>query len=375
MDWWAWAGTWLVPVVICLVTIWVICFPDGRLPSSRWRPVVGVVVVVSAFSTVLSLGWPVGYEMSGVEAAHPIHSRSPVVVSELWDWVTYPSFIGLQLLWVVVLVFRWRTGGSDRQLGWLLAAVSVSAIALVVGLVLAGSPRVGLLTTSLIPVAAGLAIVHGQHATAYSALTWLSRSEGDPRELPAGLARAAAEALHAPSASVWLGGEDGMHAVGLWPETGADPEPGSLARPAGRPPGILLRKVHRGEVVIGALLVARADPLSRAEDRLLDDLTRQAGLVLDHLTLTETIARERRAGHLDGLTEREREVLGAHLPGPLQRSDLRRAAPEHQDRRARRRQHLHQAGAARRLREQSAGAGGPGVRPVHNVTFVCGIAP
>ena len=99
-----------------------------------------------------------------------------------------------------------------------------------------------------------------------------------------------------------------MHAVGLWPETGADPEPGSLAAAGGRARGRGASRTprrRRGR----RTRVVRADPLSRAEDRLLDDLTRQAGLVLDHLTLTETIARERRAGHLDGLTERERDVL------------------------------------------------------------------
>ena len=308
VDWWAWAGSWLVPVVISLVTVWVICFPDGRLPSPRWRPVVAVVVLVSTFSTVLSAGWPVGYETSGVETTHPINDSSPAIVTALWDWVANPSFVVLQLLWVVVIVVRWRDPSSARQLAWLLAGVSVSAVALVVGLAAAGSPRAGLLTTPLIPIAAGLAIVLGQHATAYSALTWLSRSAGDARELPAGLARAAAEALRASSASVWLGGAEGLHVVGIWPDAGRDPEPCSLASLAAAP-GHVVRPVHRGGVVVGALAVVRPDPLSRAEDRLLDDLARQAGLVLDHLTLTEAIAGERRAGHLDGLTDREHDVL------------------------------------------------------------------
>jgi DNA-binding CsgD family transcriptional regulator len=237
-----------------------------------------------------------------------VHATTPPLVQSLWDWVGQPSFAVLQLLWVVVLVLRWRDRSSARQLAWLLAGVSVSAVVLVVGLAAAGSPRAGLLTAPLIPVAAGLAIVHGQHAAAYSALTWLSRSEGDARELPAGLARATAEALHATGASVWLGGPQGMHAVGLWPETGEDPGPRSLAS-MDEIPDLVVRAVHRGNEVVGALGVARAAPLSRAEDRLLDDLARQAGLVLHHLTLTETIARERHAGHLDGLTERERDVL------------------------------------------------------------------
>ena len=308
VDWWAWAGAWLVPVVICLVTVWVVCFPDGRLPSRRWRPVVIAVALVALFSAVLSAGWPVGYETSGVEATHPIHDTAPAVVSTLWNWISNPSFVLSQVLWVVVLVVRWRDRASARELAWLLTAVALSALALVVGLAVAGSPRAGLLTTPLIPIAAGLAIVHGQHAAAYSALTWLSRSGGDARELPGALARATCEALHATKAFVWLGGEEGMHAVGIWPETGPEPPPASLGV-LGSGPWAALRTVRREEKVVGALSVLRADPLSRAEDRLLDDLARQAALVLDHLTLTETIAREHRAGHLDGLTGREREVL------------------------------------------------------------------
>jgi DNA-binding CsgD family transcriptional regulator len=107
---------------------------------------------------------------------------------------------------------------------------------------------------------------------------------------------------------LWLGGAEGMHAVGLWPESAVEPAPSSLTALAATP-GVVVRPVRRGDEVVGALGVVRPDSLSRAEDRLLDDLARQAELVLDHLTLTETIARERRAGHLEGLTDREREVL------------------------------------------------------------------
>ena len=108
--------------------------------------------------------------------------------------------------------------------------------------------------------------------------------------------------------------------------------------------------------------MARTDPLSRAEDRLLDDLARQAGLVLDHLTLTEAIAGERRAGHLEGLTAREHDVLelisrglsNAAICDELHLS-IKTVEPAG-------RQHLRQAGAVRRLGQQPAGARGPGVR-------------
>jgi hypothetical protein len=40
------------------------------------------------------------------------------------------------------------------------------------------------------------------------------------------------------------------------------------------------------------------------------------------------IAEERRDGHLDGLTEREKPRPGADLPGPVERRHLRRTALE-----------------------------------------------
>ena len=307
LEWWAWAGVWPVPLAIALVTLTVLCFPTGRLPTPRWRPVAYAVVALAGFNTLLSALWPVGYDAAGMAAEHPWATTSPAVVSSLWDVVVLPSFAAFQVLWVVALVARWRTRTASRELAWLLAAASLSTAALVVGMVVAGSPRFGLLATPLVPIAAGLAIVHGQHAAAYSALTWLSRSGADARELPASLAHATAEALHATTAVVWLGSADRLHPVGLWPETGTDPPPSSL--PDLSSPGQHVRAVRRGDEVTGAVSVHRPEPLSRAEERLLDDLVRQAALVLDHLSLTRAIAAERRSGHLNDLTEREHSVL------------------------------------------------------------------
>ncbi len=62
---------------------------------------------------------------------------------------------------------------------------------------------------------------------------------------------------------------------------------------------------------VGAISVDRAegDPLSLAELRLLDDLSAQAGLVIEHQGLADVFARQHRAGRLEGLSAREQEVL------------------------------------------------------------------
>jgi DNA-binding CsgD family transcriptional regulator len=192
----------------------------------------------------------------------------------------------------------------------LVSAAVVSVVALAAGLVTSGSPRAGLLAATLVPVAAGWAIVHGQHVVAYSALSWLSRSRSDSIDLATDLARTVGEALNASSALLWMGDDQGLHAVGVWPSSDQDIPPATM-QDLSAPTWGHTRIVERHGVVVGALTVVRAasDPLTSAESRLLDDLAAQASLVIEHMGLAAVIARQRRAGNLAGLSAREREVL------------------------------------------------------------------
>lgn len=318
-EWWGWVGVWPVALSIALVTVTVLCFPDGRLPSPRWTPVLVAVVGVATACSLLSAVWPVEYASAGVTTVHPISSTAPAGVTRVWEVLAHPAYALMQLLWPVAIWARWR--GADgvvrRQLAWLLLAAGVSAGTLLIGLAVWGSPLPGVLSAPLLPVAAGLAIVHGQHAAAYNALTWLSRSHRDA-DMGADLARAVSEALHAP-ATVWRvvgdDAEDGpaaWRAVGAWP-----PQHGTTpAAPLPEPPGgVVVRPVQRGDDVVGGISLDRAVPLTPAEDRLLDDLVSQAGLVLECLGLGELIEQEQRAGHLRDLTPREHEVLGLMARG------------------------------------------------------------
>ncbi|MBM6400521.1 LuxR family transcriptional regulator [Phycicoccus sp. MQZ13P-5] len=307
-PWVAWLGVWPVPLALGLTTLAVLWFPDGRLPSRGWRPVLVAAAVLTAVSCLLSALWPVGYAAAGVSVPHPLADGSPEAVTTLWRVVATPSFVALQLLWVPALVTRWRTGRSGRELGWLLSAVAVAAVALAVGLLVAGSPRAGLLAACSVPLAAGLAVVHGRQTAVRSALSWLSRSGPDAGRLPADLAEAVARALAADGARVWIGSEGVLRVAGAWPE--ADPTPDASSLPAlAAGPGAGVHPVLRDGRVTGALEVVRAAPLSRSEGRLLAELASQAALVVEHVSLAALIDGQRRAGHLDSLTPRERQVL------------------------------------------------------------------
>jgi DNA-binding CsgD family transcriptional regulator len=311
-DWWGWFGVWPVVVALALTTFAVLCFPDGRLPSPRWRPVAVAVVAATGVCAALSALWPVEYGSAGLTTPHPVSTSTPAVVADVWSTLAHPVYIALQALWVVAVVVRWRSAGGHqrRQLAWLALAAGVSAVALAVGLAGWGSPRAGILSATLIPLTAGWAVVNGQRLASHSALTWLSRSRGESEDLSRDVARAAAEALGAPGATLWMGAPEDLHLVGVWPDTDATVAPSTLWELSSSP-ALHVRPVRRGAAVVGAFAVRRPqrDPLSLSETRLLDDLAAQAALVLAHQSLAEIIEREQSAGHLDGLSPREQEVL------------------------------------------------------------------
>lgn len=310
--WWAWVGVWPVAVALGLVTLCVIFFPDGRLPSPHWAVVVVVVALLTGACAATSALWPVEYASAGVHAAHPWQSTTPTPIARGWSAVAHPAYAGLQVLWVVVVIARWRRadGHVRSQLLWLLGAAAISAATLAIGLVGWQTAEPGLLAAALVPLTAGWAIVHGQHLAAYSALTWLSRSGPHPQDLPHDLARAAAQALGGSRATLWMGHAPRLHAVGVWPET-YDPIPPSDLESLGATPGTHVRAVSSAESVIGALSVEKPDThgISLAEGHLLDELASQAALVLDRQTLAELVTSHQGTGTLPGLTAREQQVL------------------------------------------------------------------
>lgn len=311
-PWIVWFGVWPLAIGLGLITLAVLCFPNGRLPSRGWRLVAYGVIAVSGLCALLSATWPVEYESAGVVAAHPINVTAPGKIADLWSAIAHPAYAIFQVLWVVAIVARWRRAGPlvRRQLAWLVVAAAVSVVALFIGLAVGGSPRAGVLAAVLVPIAAGIAIVHGQHLASYAALSWLSRGAVAAADRPTELAAAAAEALSGHGAVLWTGTPDRLHAIGIWPGTDAALPPSDLDG-LGATPGRHLRAVIAAGDVIGALTVdgAAGGGLSRTEARLFDDLAAQAALLLEHAGLAGDIARRRQADQLCELTPRERDVL------------------------------------------------------------------
>jgi hypothetical protein len=152
-------GEWLwVPTVGLLAIYLVLLFPDGRLPSRRWRPLAwlsGAIIVLASVGSGLSPG-PIA-ELGGV--------RNPFGL-EGQPWVAYAAnallvpFLACILASVVSLILRYRrSGGEERQqIKWIAFAASVAGLGFV------GAMVSGLVAFVLAPEAWG--------STAASAPLW-----------------------------------------------------------------------------------------------------------------------------------------------------------------------------------------------------------
>jgi hypothetical protein len=127
---WIW-----VPAVGLLGTYVLLLFPDGRLPSRRWRPLAwlsGAVILLLSFGVMLAPG-PLD-NLGGV--------RNPFGI-EGADWLTAGAYALLPLLPLCMLasalslVLRYRhSGGEERQqIKWIAFAASVVVVVYAIAMI------------------------------------------------------------------------------------------------------------------------------------------------------------------------------------------------------------------------------------------------
>ena len=156
---WAWA-----PGLGLLLTFVPLLFPDGRLPSRRWRPVAwlsAIPIVLIPLSTALAL-----WSWRGPDLLDP--STVEQGMGDLGVLILVPYILmlgcGLACLGALLLRFRRARGIERQQLKWLLFASAVTiAIFLVVQPNTSNEWELGLLLAvpffPSVPVAAGIAIL------------------------------------------------------------------------------------------------------------------------------------------------------------------------------------------------------------------------
>ena len=143
-----------------------IAFPDGHLPSARWRWPLGVVAGVIALGTFLNLirpgpigGGPAGQSLNplGIDALPAGLGNAAYVVVSM-------GILAMTALGVAAVVARYRRGTpmERQQQRWFLAAVLVAALPLALSLLPgtggAAAGFVAALGLLLIPIAVGIAV-------------------------------------------------------------------------------------------------------------------------------------------------------------------------------------------------------------------------
>jgi two-component system NarL family sensor kinase len=174
---WGAAADWPVGVIRTLSTVatgaWqvglglffpiaVLLFPDGRLPSRRWRPLLWLLVVTGGYQIVtgiLSDGSPLGDD--------PRYTSIISIGLAPPEWINEVMGNGTLIGWLLViasLVWRYYRGGDRerRQLQWLLLAVVIDLVINTQRVLTADGPILLLLSFVTIPVAIGIAVVRYQ---------------------------------------------------------------------------------------------------------------------------------------------------------------------------------------------------------------------
>ncbi len=126
----AWIDSWIWIPVVALLAFGTLLFPNGRLPSPRWRPfawfvgvaaVGGIVAVALLPGPVSELG-PIENPL-GLESLKAAHDLVEALVEALW----YPL---IEVLALASLFVRFRhAGGVERQqIKWVVYAASVAVL-------------------------------------------------------------------------------------------------------------------------------------------------------------------------------------------------------------------------------------------------------
>jgi hypothetical protein len=150
-----WLGAWVwVPGTALLFFAMPMLFPDGHLPSSRWRPVAALVVVgvgISMLGHALAV-WPLRDTIVPLTKDF-IAANQPGLGGTLASIGDAVMFLVAPPIAVASLVMRYRrsTGVPREQLRWLTFAIFVTSV---VGI---GSQVMNQLFSSAIPVANAIA--------------------------------------------------------------------------------------------------------------------------------------------------------------------------------------------------------------------------
>ena len=114
-QWAAWVENWAFVGLVILVTWPLLLFPDGHLPSRRWRPVGAILLVALAALTLNGMLDP--GTLGSVDSAHPVDN--PLGIPASWTWVDVlgAAGVGIPLGVIASMVAVQRRAAHRRDPG------------------------------------------------------------------------------------------------------------------------------------------------------------------------------------------------------------------------------------------------------------------
>ncbi|HEX7248264.1 MAG TPA: histidine kinase [Actinomycetota bacterium] len=166
-DLMAWVAVWAWPPGIILVfTYLFLLFPDGRLPSHRWRPVawLGAVAAVMTVVPIALAAWPIrGPILTMITDVAPAGASDAFKLAYDIQVAGVLLMFGLGIVSAASLVFRFRRASGDEreQLKWFAYAAGFLVAAIIANSPLfdVGGNLLPLIALAVVPVAIGIAML------------------------------------------------------------------------------------------------------------------------------------------------------------------------------------------------------------------------
>lgn len=162
----AWVSEWAWGLgVIPMVTLGVLLFPDGRLPSRRWRLLLTADLLAVALVFFRNAFHP-GRLENHPAATNPLALPLSATVTDVAGGIGMALFLAGFLGGAVAAVVRWRRAdGPDRaQLGWFAFAAATLVVAVLAPLPSDLHRLVSLFAVPLLPLTVAVAILRGRLA-------------------------------------------------------------------------------------------------------------------------------------------------------------------------------------------------------------------
>ncbi|MDP9274330.1 MAG: SHOCT domain-containing protein [Chloroflexota bacterium] len=166
----AWFGFWTnMPGIAVIALFLPLLFPDGRLPSSRWRPVAYFAAASLVLAVVVTMLAPATYADAGYPSIrNPFGLDQYGGVFDTLGLLLQPLLLVLVLVSAVALFYRVRRGGAveRQQIKWfafagaiVLASFVIQAVARLAPDLRSAADLLAIVGLSAIPVAVGIAIL------------------------------------------------------------------------------------------------------------------------------------------------------------------------------------------------------------------------